>query len=136
MMTMGEVCKKYALTADTLRYYEKIGLLPQIGRAAGRRQYTDSDCVWIEFVKCMRGAGVGVEPLVQYIRLFARGEATLEARKRILVGERRRIAAKVEEMRRLIERLDFKIEQYENTIVPAEKRLRPSARQSVQERKT
>lgn len=123
-MTIAEVCKKYDVTADTLRYYEKIGLLPKVNRTSGGiRSYTDYDCGWIEFIKCMRNAGVSVDSLVKYVQLFEQGAGTAEERKQILINERQRIAERISELQETIERLDFKIEKYEKLIIPAEKNL-------------
>ena len=125
-MTIAEVCKKHNLTADTLRYYEKVGLIPKVGRTSGRiRNYTDTDCNWIEFIKCMRNAGVSIESLVEYVKLFEQGEATADKRKQILIGERDRIAEKVAEFQETLNRLNDKIERYENHVLPAEKQLKP-----------
>jgi DNA-binding transcriptional MerR regulator len=113
-MTIAEVCKMLDMTADTLRYYERIGLIPNIGRTTGRiRNYTEYDCNWIEFIKCMRNAGVQVESLIEYVRLFEWGEDTAKERKHILEVERDRIAAKISEMRQTLDRLNMKIERYE-----------------------
>lgn len=55
-MTIAEVSKKFDISADTLRYYERIGLLPPVRRTSGGiRDYTQEDCNWVEFIKCMRG---------------------------------------------------------------------------------
>jgi len=84
-MTIAQVSEKYGLTADTLRYYERIGLLPPVGRTAGGiRNYDESDCRWVEYIKCMRSAGVSIETLVEYVRLFHEGSATIPARKKLL----------------------------------------------------
>ena len=70
-MTITEVSKKYDLSQDTLRYYERIGLLPAVNRnKSGIRDYTDEDCKWVEFIKCMRGAGLPIEVLIEYVALF------------------------------------------------------------------
>ncbi|HNW87598.1 MAG TPA: MerR family transcriptional regulator, partial [Candidatus Limiplasma sp.] len=70
-MTIAEVCKRYSLSADTLRYYERVGLLPAIKRTSGGiRDYSEKDCRWVEYIKCMRSAGVSVETLVEYVMLF------------------------------------------------------------------
>ena len=123
-MTIAEVCRQHDITADTLRYYEKIGLLPKIKRTSGGiRNYTEYDCGWIEFIKCMRNAGVSVESLVEYVQLFNQGDETADARKQILINERQRIANKIEELQETITRLDFKIEKYENIIIPAEEQF-------------
>jgi DNA-binding transcriptional MerR regulator len=127
-MTIAEVCKKVGLTADTLRYYERIGLIPNVNRTAGGiRDYTEYDCGWIEFIKCMRGAGVQVESLVEYVELFRQGDSTAGERKQILVRERSRIARQLVEMQNTLERLDFKIEKYETVLRDAEDELQPVA---------
>ena len=124
-MTISEVCKKCGLTADTLRYYEKAGLLPKVTRTSGGiRNYTEYDCNWIDFIKCMRDAGVQVDALVEYVRLFEEGESTAQARKQILIRERERIATQVEKMQHTLERLNQKIERYESGVMTAEKELR------------
>ena len=83
-MTITEVSKKYDLSQDTLRYYERIGLLPAVNRnKSGIRDYTDEDCKWVEFIKCMRGAGLPIEVLIEYVALFQEGESTIQARKEI-----------------------------------------------------
>jgi len=88
-MTIAEVSRKYNLSADTLRYYERIGLIPTVHRSkSGIRDYTVEDCAWVEFAKCMRGAGIQVEALIEYVSLFQQGEDTTEARKQILIEQR------------------------------------------------
>ena len=116
-MTIAEVSRKYNLSADTLRYYERIGLIPTVHRSkSGIRDYTVEDCAWVEFAKCMRGAGIQVEALIEYVSLFQQGEDTTEARKQILIEQR--------EMRQTLERLNSKIDRYEQTVAVAEQKLR------------
>ena len=74
-MTIAQVSQKYGVSADTLRYYERIGLLPPVGRTkSGIRDYTEEDCNWVNFIKCMRGAGLPVETLIEYVGLFGQGD--------------------------------------------------------------
>ncbi len=113
-MTISEVAKEYAITADTLRYYERIGLLPAIHRSgSGIRDYSEADCKTVSFVKCMRSAGVQIEALTEYMTLLRRGDDTWEARKQILVEQRDQLNRKVEEMQRTLEILNKKIDGYE-----------------------
>jgi len=94
-MTITEVSQKYDMTADTLRYYERIGLLPSVNRnASGIRNYTEEDCNWVHFIKCMRGAGLSIEVLVEYVTMFQQGNSTIKARKELLVEQRSRLAVK------------------------------------------
>lgn len=127
-MTITEVSKRYDLSPDTLRYYERIGLIPTVHRTAGGiRDYTPSDCDWVEFIKCMRAAGVQVEALVAYVTLFQQGEATAAARKQILIEQRDRLLQQMNEMQRTLERLNKKIQNYEQALLPAEAHLRQTA---------
>lgn len=117
-MTIAEVAKKYDISADTLRYYERIGLLPAVKRnKSGIRDYSESDCNWVEFIKCMRGAGLPIEVLIEYISLYQMGDSTVEARKELLIEERKNLIARIEEMQKTLDRLNYKIEKYEEVIV-------------------
>lgn len=123
-MNIAEVAANFDLTQDTLRYYEKVGLIPKVKRTSGGiRNYTEYDCGWIDFIKCMRSAGVRVDSLVEYVRLFEQGDSTTHLRKQILVRERDRIATQVDKMQRTLDRLNVKIERYEKDIIPVEKEL-------------
>ncbi|SCM79325.1 HTH-type transcriptional regulator AdhR [uncultured Sporomusa sp.] len=111
-MTISEVSQKYDISQDTLRYYERIGLIPRVNRnKSGIRDYTEEDCGWVEFIKCMRGAGLSVEVLVEYVRLYLEdgSEKTLKARKDLLIEQRKQLVARLEEMQKVLARLDYKI---------------------------
>ena len=74
-MTIAEIAKRFDLTQDTLRYYEKVGLIPRVTRTSGgTRNYNEYDCGWIDFIKCMRSSGVQVDALVEYVGLFEQGD--------------------------------------------------------------
>ncbi len=122
-MMIAEVSKKFDLSQDTLRYYERIGLIPFVKRRSGIREYTEEDCRWIEFIKCMRNAGLPIDVLIEYVTLFEHGYETIQARKKLLIKQRRILMDKVEEMKKTIERLDYKIERYEKTVIVKEKEL-------------
>jgi len=123
-MTIAEVSRKYGLSADTLRYYERIGLIPPVHRTAGGiRDYTESDCRWVSFAKCMRGAGLPVDASVEYVALFQKGDATIEARKQILTEQRDQLLARIEELQTTLKRLDQKIRHYDDILLPCEQRL-------------
>lgn len=88
-MTISETAKKYDLTPDTLRYYERIGLIPPVRRnASGLRDYDQEACRWVEFIKCMRSAGLPIEVLIEYVQLFRQGDATVDARLELLTEQR------------------------------------------------
>ena len=82
-MTIAEVSRKYNLSADTLRYYERIGLLPNVTRtASGIRDYSEQDCARVQFVKCMRAASVSIEALIEYMALYDRATRPSKRAKR------------------------------------------------------
>lgn len=122
-MTIAEVSKAFGLSQDTLRYYERIGLIPDVNRKNGIRDYTEEDLRWVEFIKCMRGAGLPIEALIEYVGLFMQGDSTIEARKEILIDQRNQLAARIDEMQKTLKRLNNKIEHYEKAIIPKEKEL-------------
>lgn len=113
-MTISEVSKKYDISTDTLRWYEKIGLLRNINRKDnGLRDYTEENCRSIEFVKCMRSAGVSIEFLTQYIDLVSQGNSTIKKRKELLVLQKEIIEKKIQESQDALEKLKYKIENYD-----------------------
>ncbi len=124
-MTIAEVSEKFAVSQDTLRYYERIGLIPRVNRnKSGIRVYTAEDCKWVEFIKCMRSAGLPIEVLIEYVGLFQQGDETIAVRKELLIEQRRQLRTRMEDMKKTLERLDYKIASYEQAVVKAEKELR------------
>ena len=122
MMKIAEVSERYGISSDTLRYYERIGLIPPVNRnISGIRDYREIDVKRVEFIKCMRGAGLPIEVLIEYIKLSQQGDRTVEARKEILKEQRRQLAAKMEEMQKTLDLLDYKIRVYENAVLKKEK---------------
>ena len=130
-MTIAQVAKQFDVTPDTLRYYEKIGLIPPVERSSGGiRNYTDYDCGWISFIKCMRSAGVSVETLVEYVKLFHEGDSTIMKRKQLLMDEREKIVIRIQELNEVLSRLDWKLEGYEERLLACENGLRRKEEQS------
>ncbi|AET67452.1 putative transcriptional regulator [Desulfosporosinus orientis DSM 765] len=124
-MTIAEVSEKYDLSQDTLRYYERIGLIPHVNRnKSGIRDYTEEDCRWVKFIKCMRNAGLPIEALIEYVALFQQGDVTIGARKELLTEQRKQLLQKMEDMQKTLERLNYKIESYEQSVVKKEKELK------------
>ena len=124
-MTISEVSRKFGLSADTLRYYERIGLIPKVHRnSSGIRDYREQDCNWVAFIKCMRAAGLSIEALVDYVAMFQQGDSTIEARKRLLIEQRKLLAERISNMQDTLDRLDKKIEVYEEKVLLKEAELR------------
>jgi len=124
-MTIAEVSKKFDISQDTLRYYERIGLIPSVNRSkSGIRDYTEEDCNWVEFIKCMRNAGLPIEVLIEYVTLFKEGDKTIDTRKELLIDQRKELITRIDDMKKTLERLDYKIARYEQGVVEKEKTLR------------
>lgn len=117
-MKIAEVSKEYGLSADTLRYYERIGLLPNVTRtASGIRDYSEQDCARVQFAKCMRAASVSIEALIEYMQLFEQGEHTAAARKTLLEEQRELVEKRIADMQAGLDRLNGKIENYEEMLM-------------------
>lgn len=112
-MTIKEVSEKYGLSQDTLRYYEKIGVIPPVTRtSSGIRNYTEKDIGWVENAVCMRNAGLPVEVIAEYCRLFSMGDSTIGARLELLTEQRKKLIEQKEQLEAEISRLDYKIGRY------------------------
>jgi DNA-binding transcriptional MerR regulator len=123
-MKIAVVSERYGISLDTLRYYERIGLVPPVHRnEGGIRDYNDLDLRRVEFIKCMRSAGLPVEVLIEYVALVQQGDHTIQARKEILREQRELMAARMSEMQNTLSILDHKIEVYENALLKKEKEM-------------
>ena len=123
-MHIAQVSEKYKITQDTLRYYERIGLIPPVNRNRGQiRDYTEEDERWVEFVTCMRSAGLSIEVLIEYVSLFQQGDKTNESRKALLVEQRDKLAARIQELRKTLDRLNMKIDRYDEVLLQKERTM-------------
>lgn len=123
-MKIAEVGERYGISLDTLRYYERIGLIPPVHRKKGGiRDYNDLDLRRVEFIKCMRSAGLPIEVLIDYMGLVRQGDQTMEARREILKDQRELLRARMREMQKTLDILDHKIEVYENAVLKKEQEM-------------
>jgi MerR family transcriptional regulator, aldehyde-responsive regulator len=124
MMKISKVSEQSGISVDTLRYYERIGLLPPVNRSEnGIRDYNELDIRRVDFIKCMRGAGLPIEVLIEYMELVQQGDQTIEARKEILVEQRDLLADRMEEMQKTLDRLNYKIDVYEKALLKKEQEM-------------
>ena len=113
-MTIRQVCSQYGLTPDTLRYYEKVGVIPEVHRTeSGIRDYDETAIGWVENAVCMRSAGVPVESIIEYVRLYQAGDTTLQARRDLLKDVHTNLLKQRQQMDAAIDRLSFKIRRYD-----------------------
>ena len=101
------------ISTDTIRYYERVGLVPPITRTAtGIRDFQDQDIEVLEFIKCFRSAGVSVDSLVDYMSLYQKGDETREERLGILEDEKKKLEERLSQLRVALNRLNHKIKLY------------------------
>ena len=112
-MKIGEIVARTHLSAHTLRYYERIGLLPRIFRDASRqRDYDASILPWIEFISRLKETGMPIREMVCYADLRAKGPVSEPARRALLVRHRERVRVHLAELRACLSVLDDKIAGY------------------------
>ena len=113
-MTIKEVSEKYHVTQDTLRYYERVGMIPPVTRTAGGiRNYQETDIGWVELAICMRSAGLPVEAMIEYVKLYQEGDTTIPARLQLLTEQREVLIEQRKQIDATLERLNYKIFRYE-----------------------
>ena len=123
-MKIAEVSERQGLSSDTLRYYERIGLIPPVTRNdSGIRNYTELDIRRVEFIKCMRSAGLPIEVLIDYMELVQQGDPTIDARREILKEQRELLLARIAEMQKTLDILNHKIQIYENAVLTKEQAI-------------
>ncbi|MBC1499988.1 MerR family transcriptional regulator [Listeria weihenstephanensis] len=124
-MNIKLVSAETNVSADTIRYYERIGLIPPVQRNEnGVRIFDDEDLRWITFSRQMRKAGLSIESLIEYLSLFREGDDTAPARVELLKEQRNELQDRIDMMQSALDRLDFKIDNYASHMIPAEKKLR------------
>ena len=116
-MTMKTVCDMFNISADTLRYYERIGVIPPVQRTSGGiRKYAGEDISWIQNAICLRDAGVPLEMIAEYVRLYDQGEPTYEARLQLLERARVHVMTEKQKYDAALEKLNYKISKYEEAV--------------------
>lgn len=124
-MNIGTASKETNVSADTIRYYERIGLIPPVKRTeSGIREFSEEDLRWIIFSRQMRNAGLSIEALIEYLSLFQEGDNTVLARLELLKEQEMILKERVGMMQSALDRLAFKIENYDSHMVPTEKKLK------------
>ena len=118
-MTIREIAAKTNMSTDTLRYYERIGLLPPVPRnAAGIRNYDEYFVNFINFIKKLKASGMSLEHIIDYIRLAERGDATIQERKKLLAEARETLLDKINSLQLVAELADYQLRNYENLLQP------------------
>ena len=118
-MPIREIAAKTNMSTDTLRYYERIGLLPPVPRnAAGIRNYDEYFVNFINFIKKLKARGMSLEHIIDYIRLAEMGDATIQERKKLLAEARETLLDKINSLQLVAELADYQLRNYENLLQP------------------
>ncbi len=113
-MTIREVSETYHISAETIRYYERVGAIPPVTRTAGGiRDFQEEDLNWLSLAICMRNAGLPVEVLIEYLNLYQAGDSTIPARLELLKEQKENLLVQRRQLDETLERLSYKISRYE-----------------------
>lgn len=116
-MTIKEVSKKFGISQDTLRYYERVGMIPPVTRTSGGiRDYNESDLGWVSLAVCMRSAGLPIEAMIEYVKLYQQGDSTIPARLQLLLDQKDALTEQIRQIEQTMKRLDYKISVYEKAV--------------------
>ena len=113
-MTIKEVSEQLEITQDTLRYYEKVGMIPPVTRTKGGiRDYKEVDIAWVKLATCMRNAGLPVKVMIDYLGLYKQGDSTIQERCNLLKEQREKLLEQRKQIEETLEKLNYKIARYE-----------------------
>lgn len=113
-MTIKEVSEILNISQDTLRYYEKIGVIPIVKRTAGGiRNYQEEDIAWIQLATCMKNAGLPIKVMIDYLNLYQQGDSTIQARYNLLKEQKEKLLEQRKQIDETLEKLNYKIARYE-----------------------
>ena len=116
-LSIQKAAPENGLSPDTLRYYERIGVLPGVARSpSGHRRYAEGDIGWIKLVQCLRATGMPIEELHQYAVLMQQGDGTAEQRLQLLEAHRKRINDEMQELTIALELVTRKIDGYDQIL--------------------
>lgn len=115
-MKISEVSKKYNIPADTLRYYEKLGLIDNVFKESGVRNYSEGDCLRIEFIICMKHAGLSLEDIKKFIDLNKEGDKTIPERLEILKHQKKALTDEIKNKEKTLDYLNYKINLYKGRV--------------------
>ena len=110
MYSIRDVSQKTGLSSHTLRFYEKEGLLKNVGRSQGGfRQYTDEDLEALGLICCLKNTGMPLQEIARFVRLAHEGDYTLRERVELLKEHREKMIARMAEMQQYLDKITWKV---------------------------
>ena len=112
--TVGEMAQKLGVPASTLRYYDKEGLLPFVGRSSGGiRVFEEKDFEWLRIIECLKKTGMSLKDIREYIELAMQGDATIAQRLEMFRKQKAVLEVRMAELQQTMDTLDYKCWFYE-----------------------
>ena len=121
--TIGEAAQRMHLSAPTLRYYDKEGLLPFVDRSAGgARIFKESDFEWLRLIECLKSTGMPIRDIKQFIDWYMEGDTTLPQRRDMFYERRRAVEAQIETLQATLDMIDYKCWYYDTAVAAGSSR--------------
>ena len=115
--SIGQAAQMTGLTAHTLRYYEKEGLLPFVKKSgSGLRVFSDNDIGWLQMIECLKGVGMPLKGIKQYIDWFIEGDSTLEKRLQMFKEQKANLEAQMAQLQKHMNKINYKINLYSKAV--------------------
>lgn len=112
--SIGQVSKKFNLSPHTLRYYDKLGLFPKVGKSSsGLRRFSEEDLSWLGIIECLKATGLTLKGIKHYLDLAERGNQTISERKQIMLKQKAQVEQEIKALKQNLQKLNFKIKYYE-----------------------
>ena len=122
--TIGKVAKMMGLTTHTLRFYDKEGLLPNVGKTkSGVRQFTDADINWLMMLECLKSTGLQLKDIKHYINLLKKGNSSLVERAEMFKKQKIKCQQEINLLKQTMKKLDFKIHYYDEALKHGEENV-------------
>ncbi|MDL2233857.1 MerR family transcriptional regulator [Ruminococcaceae bacterium OttesenSCG-928-L11] len=132
LYTVGEVAERVGISAHTLRYYDREGLLPFVERSAsGIRMFKEHDFEWLHLIECLKSSGMPLREIKQFIDWYTVGDETLEQRRDMFYARKEIVEEQIKELNKTLDMLTYKCWFYDTAVeagtVDAPKQLNPEA---------
>lgn len=115
--SIGQAAEMMNLSAYTLRYYDKEGLLPMVGRtSSGIRQFNESDIDWLKLIECLKASGLSIKESKQYIDWALEGDSTLEQRRQLFYGRKKAIEDQMRNLQKTLDTVTYKCWFYDTAV--------------------
>jgi DNA-binding transcriptional MerR regulator len=114
--TISEVAEMVGISAHTLRFYDKEGLLPNVERVNGRRIFKEKDFAWLKVLNCLKSTGMPLKDIHQYLELCQQGDSTLQAGLDIILKQKQSIEDQIAFLQLNLKEIDYKVWYYQKAI--------------------